>query len=312
MVTLQGTPKIMDFGVARRRLPNKPATWSLAGEEFIYGTPGYVAPEQLEANEIDVRADVFSLGIIAYEWLAGRKPFETVGVEATLKAVLNGRWKSLSEVGDFEADLSREIDQAVARDPAQRFCSADAMADALEICLEKCLKQKETSFPETEQISAFPRFKKRNVLFADFSEKELAAVMQMSRHETYKPGETILEEGAGGSTMYLVVKGRVSIRKLSGDLEIEIKQIGDGECFGEMAVMNQMPRSASAVALRPTELIAISGAVLRSASPVLCMKLYRNIASVLSERVRQLDEQVMSRPGNDQEKRRAKRFFSFW
>ena len=79
-----------------------------------------------------------------------------------------------------------------------------------------------------------------------------------------------------------------------------------------MAVISQMPRSATAVAMRPTEVIAISGAVLRSANQVLCMKLYRNIASLLCERVRERDEQVMALVQNDKEKTKARRLFPFW
>src|SRR6185369_17824758 len=75
IVTSQGTPKIMDFGVARRSLGSGPAKWSMEGEEFVWGTQGYLAPELLVGSEIDARADVFSLGAITYEWLSGFNPF---------------------------------------------------------------------------------------------------------------------------------------------------------------------------------------------------------------------------------------------
>jgi len=77
-----------------------------------------------------------------------------------------------------------------------------------------------------------------------------------------------------------------------------------------------MPRSATVVALELTEVVAISGAVLRSANQVLAMKLYRNIASLLADRARQRDEQVVALLGNDPEKdpekKPAKRLFPFW
>ena len=65
---------------------------------------------------------------------------------------------------------------------------------------------------------SFPRLKGRNILFADFSESDLANVMQVSRQETYQTGETIVKEGAGGSTMYVVIRGRVSVRKMSAQI----------------------------------------------------------------------------------------------
>jgi CRP-like cAMP-binding protein len=99
---------------------------------------------------------------------------------------------------------------------------------------------------------------------------------------------------------------------MSEGKKLEIKQVAAGECFGEMAVISQLPRSASVVALRPTELIAISGAVLRSASPVLSMKLYRNLAALLSERVRQKDEELLTYLKTEGPKRPPKRRFPFW
>ncbi len=316
MVTPQGTPKIMDFGVARRRPANQPATWSLAGMKHVWGTPGYVAPEQLVSDEVDARADVFSLGVVAYEWLAGRKPFRGASLEAVLEAMLHGRPTPVSELGEFDSELSAAINRALARDPAQRFDSADAMADALEICQERWFKQSpqetQSESPGSKQGIAFPRLKGRNLLFADFSEADFANVTQMSRRETYQAGETILQEGAGGSTMYLVVRGSVSVRKMSGAQQIEIKQVSSGECFGEMAVISHMPRSATVVALQRTEVIAISGAILRSVNQVLCMKLYRNIASLLADRLRQRDEQVVALRGGEPEKPAAKRLFPFW
>lgn len=317
IITPQGTPKIMDFGIARRSQTNSSASWKLAVENQIWGTPAYLAPEQLVSKEIDARADVFSLGVVAYEWLAGRKPFWGDSAEAILKEVLHSRPPSLSELGDFHAELSAAIDQALARDPAQRFDSADAMADALEICQERWFKQapkdNQLDSAARPQAISFPRLQKgRNILFADFSEEDLAHVMQVSRQETYQAGATILQEGSGGSTMYVVIRGRVSVRKISGTKQVEIKQVSKGECFGEMAVISQMPRSATVVALEPTEVVAISGAVLRSANQVLCMKLYRNIASLLADRMRQRDEQMVALLGNEPEKKPAKHLFPFW
>ncbi len=316
IVTPQGIPKIMDFGVARRSQANRPASWSLAGESQVWGTPGYVSPEQLISNEIDARADVFSLGVVAYEWLAGRQPFRGDSIEAQQKALLHTRPPALSELGDFDPELSAAIEQALARDPAHRFGSADAFADALEICQERWFKQRpkgnQSDSSGDKPTAAFPRLKGRNLLFADFSEADLANVMQVSRQESYPPDATILQEGAGGSTMYVVVRGRVSVRKLSGTKQVEIKQVSKGECFGEMAVISQMPRSATVVALQPTEVVAISGAVLRSTNQGLCLKLYRNIASLLADRVRQRDEQVVALLDGTPEKKLAKRLFPFW
>ena len=303
IITPPGTPKIMDFGVARRSLSGEPSSWSLVGEELVRGTPGYLAPEQLTANEVDSRADVFSLGVIAYEWLAGRPPFWGRTPRETMQAVVAGRARPLVETGRFAPELSQIVDQALATNPEQRFRSADAFADALEVYQEQALERPAKTAPagplETARPSSFPRSASPSVYFADFSAEELAAVMELSRHERFEPGDAIIREGTGGSTMYVVVEGLVSVRKAAGSESVEIGQRSVGDGFGEMSVISQLPRSATVVALRPTEVIAISGAVLRLANPVLCMKLYRNIASLLSERVREADQQVAKLTRNE-------------
>src|SRR4029453_6983487 len=96
---------------------------------------------------------------------------------------------------------------------------------------------------DSEQAKRFLRLARRNLYFADFSDEELFCVLELSREEAYQTGEVIIHEGTGGSSMYLVVEGLVSVRKLTGGELVELRQIASGDGFGEMAVVSQMPRS---------------------------------------------------------------------
>jgi len=71
MIDKEGNAKIMDFGIARSL-----QTQGLTGEKAIIGTPEYMSPEQVEGKETDPRSDIYSLGVILYEMLTGRVPFE--------------------------------------------------------------------------------------------------------------------------------------------------------------------------------------------------------------------------------------------
>jgi serine/threonine protein kinase len=71
MIDKEGNAKIMDFGIARSLLGK-----GLTGEGAIIGTPEYMSPEQVEGKEADQRADIYALGIILFEMLVGRPPFE--------------------------------------------------------------------------------------------------------------------------------------------------------------------------------------------------------------------------------------------
>ena len=133
--------KILDFGLATLRLaqeltqvlptqePNTPET---AGS-LLAGTAGYMAPEQVRGEIVDVRADVFALGAILHEMVAGRGPFQRESTVATLDAVLTQSPTDLSKLRpDVTPDLSRVVLRCLAKDPKDRFATAAEVAEALD------------------------------------------------------------------------------------------------------------------------------------------------------------------------------------
>src|SRR4029453_4328343 len=97
MVTPSGRVKVLDFGVAERRRPpslgaddsTRTANLTQLGSGFA-GTVGYAAPEQLVGRAVDVRADLFSLGVMLYELVCGRRPFPGENAAQILEAILTG------------------------------------------------------------------------------------------------------------------------------------------------------------------------------------------------------------------------------
>jgi len=74
---------------------------------------------------------------------------------------------------------------------------------------------------------------------------------------------------------------------------VQLKQLGAGECFGEMAIIDNLPRVASVVALARTHVIALNEAVLRHSNPILCLKLFRSLAVTISEKLRLADKKYL-------------------
>jgi serine/threonine-protein kinase len=131
LLTPEGTPKIADFGLARDTDVDPGDT--LTGG--IVGTPAYMAPEQVMDNrdQIGPATDVFSLGVIFYELLTGRRPFEGPGIMQRLKAVLEQDPPLPSRVvGGVPRALDRICMRCLSKDPTQRYTSAAALAHELE------------------------------------------------------------------------------------------------------------------------------------------------------------------------------------
>ena len=126
--------KIVDFGVSKIERPrNRTSPLALTGRGTVLGTPFYMSPEQAQAiPDLDGRADLFSVGTILFECLAGRPPFTGETYEQIILAIC---MRDAPELASLDAtiptNVSRFVAKALARDRAQRFASADEMLAAL-------------------------------------------------------------------------------------------------------------------------------------------------------------------------------------
>ena len=134
MLTPEGRVKVLDFGVARR--------FTLAGSDeatltaatitgVTGGTPAYMAPEVLTQKPYDGRADIFSFGLVCYEMLGGRQPFETDSLAGTMASVLHTDPPPIQDLNPrVSPSVSSVIQTMLAKEPGQRYSTArDILVD---------------------------------------------------------------------------------------------------------------------------------------------------------------------------------------
>jgi serine/threonine protein kinase len=126
LFTASGEPKLADFGIAK----TSGAAYTRAGE--IVGSMAYLSPERLASKPATVADDLYAVGVVGYEALAGRRPFPQEELGALAHAILH---ESPTPLGALRPDvpppLAAAIERAMARDPAWRFDQANAMRAAL-------------------------------------------------------------------------------------------------------------------------------------------------------------------------------------
>jgi HAMP domain-containing protein len=130
VVEPSGFLKVMDFGIAR--LANPPKGKGLTEAGMSIGTPDYMSPEQLSGSELDPRSDLYAAGVVLFECVTGRVPFEAATPWALVaKHIEEESPDPRSLNADVPEALAGVILKAMAKDPTQRYATASEMHDAL-------------------------------------------------------------------------------------------------------------------------------------------------------------------------------------
>ena len=133
LVTAEGQPKILDFGVARITGADIEATTRHTAAGEILGTLPYMSPEQLQADRarVDSRADVYALGVLAYELLSRRRPHDvgSTPLPEAIRAILQDEPTALGSIDrTLAGDVATIVDKAMAKERERRYGSAAELA----------------------------------------------------------------------------------------------------------------------------------------------------------------------------------------
>jgi serine/threonine protein kinase/tetratricopeptide (TPR) repeat protein len=122
IVTDSGAAKIVDFGLA------KMAGTAVTREGITIGTVAYMSPEQTRGDAVDARSDIWSLGAVLYEMLAGQRPFRSESDETLIYAIRHDEPKSIREVrAEIPGGLDAVVSRCLEKEPARRYQRADEL-----------------------------------------------------------------------------------------------------------------------------------------------------------------------------------------
>jgi eukaryotic-like serine/threonine-protein kinase len=133
MISRQGGTKVMDFGIARDT-----SFGDLTEAGTGIGTPAYMSPEQVLGDKLDARSDIFSLGVMLYQMVTGKKPFVEDERRSAMHKIRLEKHVSARKLNpDIPRELERVIDRCLEKQPRDRWRSAQHMVMALERFLAK-------------------------------------------------------------------------------------------------------------------------------------------------------------------------------
>jgi serine/threonine protein kinase len=254
LVTKDKDVKIGDFSIAHINKPD--STTTQAGG--VMGSPKYMSPEQLNEEHVTNRSDLFSLGVVMYELLTGRHPFEAENFSRLVNLILH---ETPPPLRDFRSDipvvLENIVRKAMQKNADERYQMGLDLATDLSKAFEQLDKPK-------EDISVQEKFNsvKKLEFFAGFPDAEIWEILRASTWHDYRSHDHIIVEGELDDCFYILVSGKVNVKKKNK----VIRSLGKGDCFGEMGYLAKTKRTASIEAAEAASLLKINSTVISQVS----------------------------------------------
>lgn len=227
------------------------------------GTPNYMAPERFDNTLPTPKSDMYALGVVLYQLLVGRMPFQAENTAALIDNIRNEPAAPPSPLREeIPPALDALIERVLAKNPDHRYASWEDLSVALSNVLELIrVRYDPKEFVETDKYGAL----RRCTFFAGFTDAMLWELIAFSHWSRFVAGDVIMRAGGEANEVCIVAAGKLTAR-LGGH---ELNQIVSGESFGELAyVLGESPRrAADIVAKSDGILIKIEFSALRQASP---------------------------------------------
>lgn len=275
--------KISDFGAA---ITGQNERTQISG----IGSPSYMSPEQVRELPLDHRTDIYSLGVVLFQLLTGRLPFEADNQFNIVYQIVHGEVPAPSSLREgIPAALDEIVARATAKEREERYPTWTAFAHDLAHTVSKRLLQKRRSeFPESERFNILRALP----FFADFSDVELWEVLRFAHWQRVPPGTLVLQDGTPGDAFCFVADGQMRVSKGGKTINVLCK----GDCFGEMAVLNRHAprRTADVTAITESDIVTVRGEALQQASEACRMHFYQGFVEVLVNRLNVANQRLAS------------------
>jgi eukaryotic-like serine/threonine-protein kinase len=271
LLNSSGHVKITDFSIAYIK---KGESTLLKG---LFGSPSYMSPEQVKEDIITEKSDLFSLGVVFYELLSGKKPFEGENEYSIMYKIVNEKHPGIHDLRpELPKSLDRLLDKALAKDLSERYQNSMEFAYDIRLLMQEI----ETGQRKTRNNELLP-YVEGVSFFQDFTDKQLNEMLSVCNLVKVEKDQVVIEQGGIEDSFYVLISGQVAV--ISGDTTVAV--IEKGECFGEMAYLTGNARSATIISQNECILLKFSSTLLEKLSESIQLIFHRNFTKTIISRL---------------------------
>ncbi|MBI5901120.1 MAG: protein kinase [Rhodocyclales bacterium] len=280
-----GDIKISDFGAAMMTGADQTRT-QVSG----VGSPAYMSPQQVRDHPLDHQTDIYSLGVVMYQLLSGRLPFQSTSNYGMIYQICNTDPPPPSTFrSDLPASLEAVVARAMQKEVQARYQSWEEFShDLAQSFRNKQLSADRQGFPDSEKFESLRALP----FFGEFSDVDLWEVVRFSRWDEVAAGTMIMRDGERGDFFAFLIDGELTVSKNNHPLGL----LTAGECFGEMAIIRrgEHSRGADVVARTSARVVTIPARALQHASDACRMHFYQGFLSVIAGRLAYANARIAS------------------
>lgn len=266
--------KLSDFGSALYQASD-------ATQVSGVGSPAYMSPQQIREVPLNHQTDIYSLGVVMYQLLCGRLPFESSNNYTLLYRITNDEPPPPSHYNpEIPPALDAIVARAMCKDLEHRYQTwAEFSHDLAQAFRNQSEVRRHSGIPVPEKFELL----RGMVFFREFSDVELWEVLRIAQWSTVAPDTFVMREGEPGDSFSFVASGEARVHK-GGKL---LGVLTAGECFGEMALFSagSGTRGANVQATTEMDLLSIRAHALNRATDGCRMHFYKAFLEVLATRL---------------------------
>jgi len=245
------------------------------------GSPAYMSPEQVKEHALNHQTDIYSLGVVMYQLLAGRLPFQATNNFSLIYQIANTEPQPPSAYRpQIPAALDEIVKRAMAKELSRRYQTwEDFSLDLAEVFRNEGLGGRSQKFADSDKFESLRKL----AFFANFTDAELWEVARISNWRVASAGELLMKEGEQGNFFCILADGEVRVSRKGKLLNI----LHAGECFGEMAYLSKDEhlRGADVTVMAESKIISVPTQKLAQASDACRHKFDRAFMEILVERL---------------------------
>jgi len=271
-----GDIKISDFGACMQTGEGQTQTQVMG-----VGSPAYMSPQQVQEQSLNHQTDIYALGVVMYQLLTGRLPFQASSNYGMIYQICNLDPPAPST---FRQEIPPALDAVVARAMQKQLADryqgwAEFAHDLAQAFRNQQLAAQKKEVPDSEKFETLRALS----FFDDFSDVEIWEIVRFARWEEVAAGTRLMKDGEPGDHFCFVVEGELAVSKQGHALG----RLGRGQVIGEMAVLDRRHphRVADVTAETLARIVIVPGASLRHASEACRMNFYQGFLLVLAERL---------------------------